>query len=602
MWSDLSVIISPTSFDCIWKGDNVIKYSIILYFFITLAIFFFIVQKIMFARWFDIKTNHWWFTNDLFLKLLPLIASTSTMLTFLSLSNSNSVYLTLPTDYSAIIGHKTPLMFLLDVNSLGFISATAFIGTAVNTFVPHYMKGEVCVKRFWNLLNAFLFSMILLLCSGNYITLLFFWECIGFFSYFLINFWKKKASTLKSAMKAFIYNSVSDVCLIVFIVLYFKNYGTFNFPNETVISLNLNNISKNQISLTSVTLLIAASCKSAQFFFHFWLPDSMDAPAPASALIHSATLVAAGVFLIIRSKSLLHHTENVTTFFVITALLTIFVGGLSASNQTDLKKILAYSTISNCGFMVYFSLCNSDLNSFIFFYTHGVLKAMSFLIVGFLIISTAHKQDYRYTGNLNMSDSFVTTALVITVGSLGGLPLSIMHQIKHFVIKTSYTPNLPTALINIGLLIGILTSVVYSTKVLTLVLTSNRYKTKVTHKDIEDDEFWIKLSTIASITRMSYLLIFIYTMVINNNIIDTGASIYLIADEMDCEEVFFKFLINEPSNNYQFGSDKLQLCLTLCYLITIVTISLPTWASSMQKSTLYFLKTIPLVLITSALV
>lgn len=162
------------------------------------------------------------------------------------------------------------------------------------------MLFEANQRRFHNLLNGFLFSMVLLLLSYNLLTLLLFWEFIGLFSYFLINFWNKKPATFKSATKAMVYNQISDVFLVLGIVIYYNLYGTITLPYLEDHQLPPLEGSQNIHRCMCISFLLAASCKSAQVPLHVWLPDSMDAPAPASALIHSATLVAAGIFLVLK--------------------------------------------------------------------------------------------------------------------------------------------------------------------------------------------------------------------------------------------------------------------------------------------------------------
>lgn len=201
-------------------------------------------------------------------------------------------------------------------------------------------------------------------------------------------------------MKAFTYNQLSDVMLLLATALYYRAFGTFNFPSDSIINIltsETGGLSKHTMILG---FFIAASCKSAQFLYHFWLPDSMDAPVPASALIHSATLVAAGIFLITRLKPILILSPLLLKVFSYLALMTIVVGGISAANQTDLKKILAYSTISNCGFMMFLAINADQMTVITYFSCHGLLKALSFVLIGLLVLVAKHKQDLRYMGSI----------------------------------------------------------------------------------------------------------------------------------------------------------------------------------------------------------
>jgi NADH-quinone oxidoreductase subunit L len=164
----------------------------------------------------------------------------------------------------------------------------------------------------------------------------------------------------------------------------------------------------------------------------------MDAPVPASALIHSATLVAAGVFLITKLQPILILSPLVTKLFTYNALLTIVVGGLSAANQTDLKKILAYSTISNCGYMMFLAINSDHMTVMTYFSCHGLLKAMAFILIGLLILIAKHKQDFRYLGTLSSVKPWLMGSTLVAVATLGAAPLTLMATVKHTLLPNIF--------------------------------------------------------------------------------------------------------------------------------------------------------------------
>jgi NADH-quinone oxidoreductase subunit L len=203
------------------------------------------------------------------------------------------------------------------------------------------------------------------------------------FSFLLINFWTIKTTSIKSANKALTYNQLSDAFFMVMIVgFYFQGVEICTSPGTAPTT-----------PLALAALVVCVCCKSAQFPFHFWLPDSMEAPIPASALIHSATLVSAGVYLILRLSAYHSFSQFLTYPLTFLSLLTVVVGGVASCMQNDLKKVLAYSTIANCGFMVLFAALNKNSLCFLYFALHGVFKAATFFLVGTIVINSHHKQD-----------------------------------------------------------------------------------------------------------------------------------------------------------------------------------------------------------------
>lgn len=329
---------------------------------------------------------------------------------------------------------------LLDFYSLSFIILTSAIGFWALLFATNYMRGEPRIVNFIILLYFFLISMILLVSSGNFPTLMLGWELIGCFSFLLINFWTTRIGTAKSAFKAFFFNKLSDAMLIlafIVIILYLPQSFTLNFTNLYVlngVSLVFWGAQVQILNFILVGVIVCSFCKSAQFGFHVWLPDSMEAPVPASALIHSATLVSAGIFLLGRYDiftTILWASQIVFLWAAFTALY----GGLVAAYQTDLKKILAYSTISHCGFL-FVLVCYNNLPALILYlHLHGWFKSYSFMAAGNIITKYAGYQDYRRMGGSPYYITLEALVLTISISCLGGLPFTLGFFNKHYLLN-----------------------------------------------------------------------------------------------------------------------------------------------------------------------
>jgi len=283
--------------------------------------------------------------------------------------------------------------------------------------------------------------MICLVSSGNFFVLFLGWELIGLTSFFLINFWSTRISTLKSAFKAFTFNKFSDVSLLISILLIFYISGDISIINFNYQISNYNNFYVNFlnyeipfIELVSFFLIGCAFVKSAQFGFHIWLPDSMEAPVPASALIHSATLVSAGVFILLRLSFLFEYSLYAYCIIPLVGSFTAFFGGLCSAYQSDIKKILAYSTISHCGFLM---ICYSTYiteYTILYLYIHGFFKAAVFLCVGNIIRFSKNYQDFRRMGNFWKYLPFECFMTFVCLINLCGLPFSIGFYIKHLLV------------------------------------------------------------------------------------------------------------------------------------------------------------------------
>lgn len=353
---------------------------------------------------------------------------------------------------------------LLKTSTLSFLFTllVSVIGLATNFYILNYFKFEERGEEFILLINWFEFSMIFLVLSNNFFSLLLGWELIGLTSFLLINFWRFKITTLGCSFKAFTFNKISDIFLMISFCLLWNCYKTSDIDTLLLlIQLNPTNHS-NVLTLSCICLFIASSIKSAQFIGHLWLPDSMEAPVPASSLIHSATLVSAGIYLLLKFQPII-FVSNMTNFIFFYGSLTAAFGGIGAASQTDMKKLLAFSTISHCGFIIASIALNNFIVTVVYLYLHGLFKAVTFFCAG-SIIKTNNTQDTRQMGMLK-NQLIHTIMLIIAAINLGGLPFTFGYLYKYlFLYNLIITP---VNIISYGFsIIGMLCGVVYVYKLI----------------------------------------------------------------------------------------------------------------------------------------
>ena len=350
----------------------------------------------------------------------------------------------------------------INVLNFLFVFLVNIIGFCTNIYILNYFKYEERLEEFILLINWFIFSMIFLVISNNFFSLILGWELIGLTSFLLINFWKFKSTTLACSFKAFTFNKVSDIFLMIGLAILWNMYKINNIDTLlTVISLNTSN-NNSKLLLAGVCLLLSSCIKSAQIIGHLWLPDSMEAPVPASSLIHSATLVSAGIYLILKFNIIFTITGLTNIIFAVGSFTACY-GGLTAAAQSDMKKLLAYSTISHCGFIFASISLNNFIVTIIYLYLHGLFKAMTFFCAG-SIIKVNNTQETRLMGMLKNQLIHCITLIISTI-NLAGLPFTFGYMYKLLFLKfliISYTN-----IIWYGFLItGMLCSVVYAFKII----------------------------------------------------------------------------------------------------------------------------------------
>ena len=311
------------------------------------------------------------------------------------------------------------------------------VSALVHIYSTGYMAGDPHIPRFMSYLSLFTFLMIVLVTSNNYVQLFIGWEGVGLCSYLLINFWLTRIQANKAAMKAMFVNRVGDIGLVLAMLMILKEFGALEFT--TISSLLVTpTINKENITIICLLLFWGAVGKSAQLGLHTWLPDAMEGPTPVSALIHAATMVTAGVFLIIRSGSLFEVSPFALTIVTILGALTAFFAATTGALQNDLKKVIAYSTCSQLGYMVMVCGISNYFTSLFHLMNHAFFKALLFLSAGSIIHAVKDEQDMRKMGGL--IKSIPLTYIMIFIGSLSlmGFPYLTGFYSKDLILELIY--------------------------------------------------------------------------------------------------------------------------------------------------------------------
>ncbi len=409
------------------------------------------------------------------------------------------------------------LAFGLYVDSLSLVMCTVVTSVSflVHYYSISYMKDENSFNRFFIYTNFFTFSMLLIVLSNNFFQLFIGWELVGLSSYLLIGFWTRKDSAIKANYKAFLVNRVGDIGLILGLCLIFISYNTTNYNEvfqlkDTINNTNINifGFTFNALSIICLLLFIGAMAKSAQVPLHFWLPDSMEGPTPISALIHAATMVTAGIYMVARLSPLYVLVEDVSLFILYVGSITAFFLGLVALVQNDIKRIIAYSTISQLGYMT--AALGASLYSLAIFHliTHAFFKALLFLCAGSIIIKCHHEQDIRKIGGLRKFMPITYMAFLYASLSLIGFPLTSGFYSKETIIDAVgyYGHTIPYIL----LLLSIFITTLYTAKIFSKVFfgESTLHADNIAENNENDKEMLIPLVVLTA--PSVFLGIFIY--------------------------------------------------------------------------------------------
>jgi len=321
------------------------------------------------------------------------------------------------------------------------LTAIMFVLVLTVSFIVHlysiaYMGEDPGVARFFSYLSLFTVFMLVLVSSDNLILLFVGWEGVGLVSYLLINFWFTRLQANKAAMKAIIVNRIGDYAFVLAIV---ATYMTFRSVNFDVIFACSPYISTWNLGIIGFLFVVAATGKSAQFGLHTWLPDAMEGPTPVSALIHAATMVTAGLFLLIRCSPLLQYAGNILPLMAVLGAVTALFSATVGVTQNDIKRVIAYSTCSQLGYMLMIAGLSQFNVSLFHLYNHGFFKALLFLSAGSIIHALSGQQDMRYMGGLAQRLPFLYTVMMIASLALMGIPFLTGFYSKDVILEIAFT-------------------------------------------------------------------------------------------------------------------------------------------------------------------
>ena len=365
--------------------------------------------------------------------------------------------------------------FMVDGLTAMMMCVVTFVSLMVHIYTIGYMDEDEGYNRFFAYISLFTFSMLMLVMSNNMLQLFFGWEAVGLVSYLLIGFWYNKPTAIFANMKAFLVNRVGDFGFILGIGLIAAYTGTLNYTEAfaqaaDLSALTLPGTSWMLITVICICLFIGAMGKSAQFPLHVWLPDSMEGPTPISALIHAATMVTAGIFMVARMSPLFELSETALNFIMIIGAITALFMGFLGIIQNDIKRVVAYSTLSQLGYMTVALGASAYSVAVFHLMTHAFFKALLFLGAGSVIIGMHHNQDIRYMGAVRkyMPITWITSLL----GSLAliGTPLFSGFYSKDSIIEAVHESNLAAAgFANFAVLAGVFVTAFYSFRMYFLV-------------------------------------------------------------------------------------------------------------------------------------
>ncbi len=361
--------------------------------------------------------------------------------------------------------------FLIDPLSAMMMLVVTFVSLMVHIYTIGYMHDDPGYQRFFSYISLFTFSMLMLVMSNNFLQLFFGWEAVGLVSYLLIGFWYTKETAIYANLKAFLVNRVGDFGFILGIGLVLAYFGTLDYATvfAKAPALAYKTITLwpdapwSLMTVIGILLFIGAMGKSAQFPLHVWLPDSMEGPTPISALIHAATMVTAGIFMVARMSPLYELSDVALSFIMVIGAITALFMGFLGIVQNDIKRVVAYSTLSQLGYMTVALGASAYSVAVFHLMTHAFFKALLFLAAGSVIIAMHHNQDIRYMGGLKkyMPITWITSL----IGSLAliGTPFLSGFYSKESIIEAVRLSNLPVAQVAYwAVLAGVFVTAFYS--------------------------------------------------------------------------------------------------------------------------------------------
>jgi NADH-quinone oxidoreductase subunit L len=377
--------------------------------------------------------------------------------------------------WMTVAGLKLEVGFMVDSLTAMMMCVVTFVSLMVHIYTIGYMKEDPGYNRFFGYISLFTFAMLMLVMSNNFLQLFFGWEGVGLVSYLLIGFWYTRPTAIFANMKAFIVNRVGDFGFVLGIGLLLKFGGTMNYAElfekrDALTQFILPGTDWSLITVACICLFIGAMAKSAQFPLHVWLPDSMEGPTPISALIHAATMVTAGIFMVTRMSPLFELSDTALSFVMIIGAITALFMGFLGVIQNDIKRVIAYSTLSQLGYMTVALGASAYSVAVFHLMTHAFFKALLFLAAGAVIISMHHDQDIRNMGGLRKY--LPITWITSLIGSLAliGTPFFSGFYSKDSIIEAVRSSHLyGSGFAAFAVLAGVFVTAFYSFRLYFLV-------------------------------------------------------------------------------------------------------------------------------------
>src|SRR5689334_6300054 len=327
-------------------------------------------------------------------------------------------------DYASVAGLNIKLGIYLDPLSTFMVLIVTGVSTLIHLYSFGYMQSDEGYHRFFSYLNFFVFSMLLLVLAGNFVLLIVGWAFVGFASYALISFWYRRETATRAGMKAFVINVIGDVGMVLAAFFIFRDLGTFDLQGIFAAAQSTFHTNQGVAIAICLLLCVGAFAKSAQIPLHTWLPDAMEGPTPVSALIHAATMVTAGVYLIARFWPVFELAPTAQDIVAIVGLVTLLVAATIALVVTDLKRIIAYSTMSQIGYMIVGVGIGAYSAGLFHLMTHAFFKALLFMAAGSVIGAMANRQNIDLMSGFRRAMPFTSALLIIGAAALAAFPFT----------------------------------------------------------------------------------------------------------------------------------------------------------------------------------
>ena len=385
--------------------------------------------------------------------------------------------------------------FLIDPLSAMMMVVVTFVSLMVHIYTIGYMRDDPGYQRFFSYIALFTFAMLMLVMSNNFLQLFFGWEAVGLVSYLLIGFWYKRETAIFANLKAFLVNRVGDFGFLLGIAAIYYHFGSLDYaavfaiaPQHVATTVQiLPGVDWMLMTVICILLFIGAMGKSAQVPLHVWLPDSMEGPTPISALIHAATMVTAGIFMVARMSPLYELSETaLSVILVIGAITALFMGFLGIV-QNDIKRVIAYSTLSQLGYMTVALGASAYAAGMFHLMTHAFFKALLFLAAGSVIIAMHHEQDLRKMGGLKKYMPFTFITAWVGTLALTGIPPFSGFFSKDAIIEAVHHSQLPGAgFAYVAVLAGVFVTALYSFRLMFLAFYGKPRMDEHTRKHLHE--------------------------------------------------------------------------------------------------------------------